>query len=462
MLIQYYIQKPWIAILIHVILGVVAREFPELFVLYYLGVIGLGVAEIAFRKDDQNLAAYYATYLVMMEIIYRVAGFTLLHELGKYSIIMIVGTALLFQRNGMKAFYSPFLLYLVLFLPGIFMALIYSFNEELSFYQFRKYLLFNFSGPLCLGLTGLYFYRREFSEAGLRQLIFIGLLPCLTFLILLSLHSSGFTTYEFDKVGSVFDTSGGFGPNQVSTMLGWGIVLMGFALIHQMRITPYVWLDVLIFAWLIFRCFLTFSRGGMMGSIGSLAAAFFIMIFFSQFYQNKFKNLFPRLVVGAIMLSIVAVIVNYQTNNFLYYRYMGVSTYELKTGIAIEKSYLTGREDIIMKELEMMAEYPWLGLGIGSGWTYREKKQGGSVAPHTEFSRMLSEQGIFGLLILVIIFIFFPIFQFLQNNVPKTRFWLLLFFFLSMLTMFHNAMRLAMPAVAFGIAFLLIRKEKNH
>ncbi len=49
MLIQYYIQKPWIAIFIHVVLGVVAREFPELFVLYYLGVIGLGVADIAFR-----------------------------------------------------------------------------------------------------------------------------------------------------------------------------------------------------------------------------------------------------------------------------------------------------------------------------------------------------------------------------------------------------------------------------
>ena len=102
--------------------------------------------------------------------------------------------------------------------------------------------------------------------------------------------------------------------------------------------------------------------------------------------------------------------------------------------------------------------------GVGPGMaTYLRKYYGyGSiVTAHSEFTRLLAEHGVFGLLsIFSIIFL-----SFREYSIRKTqdRCILICFTTIAILTMLHSAMRLAMPGFIFGFGFFkLITLESIH
>ena len=62
---------------------------------------------------------------------------------------------------------------------------------------------------------------------------------------------------------SNFDTSGGFGPNQVATMIGFGAFILGVFLFIRVNLSVYIFLDGIFLTYFVYRGLLTFSRGGM-------------------------------------------------------------------------------------------------------------------------------------------------------------------------------------------------------
>ena len=64
----------------------------------------------------------------------------------------------------------------------------------------------------------------------------------------------------------------------------------------------------------------------------------------------------------------------------------------------------TGREDIARADLEVWFDNPVLGVGPGVAKEYRAATFGRAAAAHTEFTRLLAEHGILGLVALIILY----------------------------------------------------------
>ena len=72
-------------LLFHVLIGVLVKFTPAVFVLYYLTVIGWATWKILGTNDQGHCAAKFGLYAMGLEILYRIGGFSISWELGKYA-----------------------------------------------------------------------------------------------------------------------------------------------------------------------------------------------------------------------------------------------------------------------------------------------------------------------------------------------------------------------------------------
>ncbi len=457
MLIQLFLRYPVIALLLHIGLGYLVQSQPMAVSIFYVVLTMLALVEILATRDRANLAAYYGLYIAGMEILSRMSKVPIFWEFGKYACVAVFGLGSLVgthrtPRSGL------FLAYFVLLLPGIFVTAAYGgIVEDRILDLISQYL----SGPAALVATGLYFYDRPFPKAQLALLLRAGLFPSVAVITLLFLGKS---LSEIDFIGgSNFDASGGFGPNQVSSALGWAIVLAVLGLLFGLSPTGYRLLDFGLIILLIFRGLLTFSRGGLMGACGGLGIPRFLLVILSQSYRSWIFSQWYKIAGSIALILLVAFIANDLTGNFLLYRYQGISTSEVILGRSVSESeYLSGREEIIESEISAFSENPILGIGMGRGTIYREAdSRTQRTASHTEFTRMLGEHGIFGLLAILCVFVILPIRHYFRLQNDETRQWMLTLLILSLFTLAHSGMRMAIPCVAFGLAFLQIQSAQK-
>lgn len=446
-------------IAIHLVLGVFLKFAPIVISLAYLTMFVWFAFEVVYLRDRHSRAGFYALYLMGFEMVYRMAGGSFSWELGKYVSILILLIGIIV---GPRKYISyTFLFLFILLIPSIFLS------ESSSPESLRKIILFNLSGPLSLVFAGFYFYRRPVNiDDYIRQLKF-AFLPAFTIIAALSVVAN-VATLEFTSLQSSFEAAGGFGPNQVSTVLGWFILLALLYKVNNNLITPFNWLDWIILFYLFLRALITFSRGGVMGCVLALSGAVLVLYFSSPGFRGKMKKATPYLIFGIVFLIGVFVFANKITNNYLLYRYQGYSTNEILRG-AKDKgggSILTGRDRIMEADIKVFLDHPVLGVGYGMGEKYRAMYFRYSAAAHTEFSRLLSENGILGLLYMLIGMIVLPIIHFIRVRDTTSRFFFVGFYLLSMFTMFHAAMRLALPGILFGAAFMHVlaanRKQENQ
>ncbi len=457
MLLQLFFRFPILAVLLHIGLGFFAKTLPAGVAILYVVIAMVALLEIVATRDKDQLAGYYGLYLTGFEVLSRMSKSAVFWEFGKYACIAAFGLGSFFGASRQQ---RPYLLlaYFVLLLPGVFVTAVYSgISEERIRDLVSQYL----SGPAALLAAGWYFYQRPYQKAQLGYLLRAGILPSITLVTLLFLGKS---LAEIDFIGgSNFDSSGGFGPNQVSTAIGWAIVLLVIGILLGISPLGHHFFDYGLLSLLIFRGLLTFSRGGMVGAFGAIGLSMFALFFLSKRYRQWTKKRLPLLAISFSLLITIAFFANELTDNYLFYRYKGISTSEVILGRNVSESkYLSGREEIISSELSAFAESPILGIGIGRGTIYREEaNRSQDIASHTEFTRMLGEHGILGLLSILCVFVVLPLWHFRQINNDHTRQWMLTFFILAMFTMAHSGMRMALPSVAFGLAFLLISDNKK-
>ena len=437
------LNNRFLLILIHLGFGVLLL-FDVVSKIAALAIVFLGIINIIKTNNKNNTAIYWAGYMVGAEVLFRMSGGTILYELPKYAVLLflILGLYVEEKRHHLSVSY---IIYMLLLLIGIAFIDI-PFNESI-----RKAIAFNLSGPILLGVSAIYFYKRRFSLEAILNLLFVIVLPIIAMLSLLFFKTPNLTDIVFNSEAN-FATSGGYGPNQVSTIIGFGVFIFLVHLVLKKRISVAIFIDVLFFLYLIYRGLLTFSRGGMLTAL----VAIFIFSFFYMFsVKDKLKQLIKY--AGIVILFGIGLVsyTSYKTDGMLINRYTN------KNAAGVEKKDIsTGRITLFITEFEGFLDNPFFGLGVGGAKYYRQDKLDKLAASHNEVSRLLSEHGMIGVLVLILLLLF-PVNHMLTQPYLARAF-LSAFLIFWFLTINHSAMRIAFPAFIYGMSVMVITVNKEE
>nr|WP_315230784.1 O-antigen ligase family protein [uncultured Flavobacterium sp.] len=426
---------------LHAFLGYVFFLFPFLSKVYGIAILVFGIYYISQSKNKHNGALLMAAYVVSAEIMLRMTGGTFVNEYGKYLIMLFLFLGMLFSGFSRNALvYWLFLFFLV---PGVVLSTV---TLDLTT-DVKKAIVFNISGPVCLGISAIYCFKREITFQRLLGVITAFSLPLLCLVTYLYFYTPNIQDVV-TGTQSNFETSGGFGPNQVATILGLGIFIFFVQLMLNSSNGILQIINgglVLFFA---YRGLITFSRGGIYTGV-AMVLLLLAILYFQANFQTKPK------IAGIIVLSFLATLAvwsysSIKTNGLLDKRYANQDAAGRE-----KKSQLSGREVLIESELKMFYENPILGVGVGKNKELRKSQTGIDLATHNEMTRMLAEHGtlgIVGLLILVIT----PLYLF---AVDRQNILALSFFVFWLLTINHAAMRLSAPAFIYALSLLKVYRE---
>ncbi|OOG71471.1 O-antigen ligase [Flavobacterium sp. A45] len=425
-------------ILFHAFLGGLVFVLPFISKIYTLAIFSFGIYYIVKNRNKNNEALVISAYVISVEVLLRMTDGMILNEFGKYSILIFMFLGMIYSGFSNKALI--YWLFLVLLIPGIILSAITSNFET----DIRKAIAFNISGPVCLGISSIYCYQRKITFDRLKGVISAFSLPLVAIVIYLYLYTPSVRDVV-TGTQSNFETSGGFGPNQVSTILGLGIFIFFVQLLLNSKSSMLQLINaglVLVFA---FRGIVTFSRGGVLTAVVMIFLLLIVMYFQANF------NTKPKIGL-IILLSFMAGLgvwgySSVQTGGLINKRYANQDARGRE-----KKSQLSGRETLMSSELQMFLDNPILGVGVGRNKEIREKETGIVSASHNEITRMMAEHGSLGLIDLIILFCT-PLILFANN---RGNIFALSFLAFWLLTINHAAMRLAAPAFVYALSLLKV------
>jgi O-antigen ligase len=428
---------------LHIIIGVVIGFLRDLSSMYFYIIILFFTIAITNSKDKTYYVLAGAAYIASAEIFLRMTKAMPFWEMGKYMVIYFVGLGIVYKGFKLEAW--SILLYLLLLIPGIYVAYLnFDFLDE----SFRKTILFNLSGPLSLFATALFAFQLKFDFKKMMRLVDIMIYPIISMTVYIFIYAPTLEDIQFTTESNQF-ASGGYSGNQVATILGLGMFLC-----YVRFIIPYrnIFLQIINISFLVlfsYRGLLTFSRGGIITAIIMMLIFTFYFINWAPVLSKAKASLkLLSLGFGAVVLWGVTVSI---TGGLIANRYLG------QRADGEQKDITTGRIDILQDELMAFQENPFMGLGIGMGKFYRAEITGHVAASHNEVSRMISEHGLFGILALLILFLV-PLYLLLKRKrnlflVPFIAFWFL--------TINHSAMRVALPGFLYSLGLLQITYQRK-
>lgn len=428
-------------ILLHVILGVVVYSIPFSSILYSLLII-IGTLFFVFSAKDKAYAILVsAAYVTSSEVFLRMTKGLLFYELHKYMLIGLAIIGVFYSLNKAKGY--VYLVSTSLLLVGI------VFTEYNVTENARKMILFNLSGAISLGIFAFYCYKVQISLKQLNKILFYAVLPIVGMLVYMFLYTPDLKSI-ITGTESNHKASGGFGPNQVATILGFGIfILMARLLLNKYKKRQLI-IEITILALFTFRGLATFSRGGILAAF--IAIFFFVVLIY--FRGNKpviikiYKMLFLFFIVGiGVWFYTVS-----QTSGMIEKRYSN------RNAAGVEKADITtGRKDLVAIELQAFFENPFMGIGVGKSKQYRLDRTGTLAASHNEMSRLVSEHGSLGIISFIILF-FTPLLLRLQI---RKNIYFYSFFLFWLITINHSAMRIAFPSFVYGLCLLDVTFDKK-
>jgi len=424
--------------LLHFGIGALIAFFPVLAKMYSVLIILFGLYFVIKNKNRNHEVLYVVAYLVGSEVFLR-SNHGISYEFAKYFMLLFLILGMFYNGISKKAY--PYFIFLLLLLPGI---LISFFTLESDI---RRKVVFDISGPICLAVCSLYTYKKKITFRKINTILLVIGLPILSTCIFLFINSptGSFTSGVME---SSFSFSGGFGPNQMSTILGLGMFVFCARLILISSTKSMILLTMALVAYIYYRGLLTFSRGGMITGIAIIVLLLLSLYFNSKHYQNiKLK---AGLAVSVLLIVSAATI--YQTNGALPKRYATIFTPAKKA-----PGDTSRRERIARKELKLFKENPMLGIGVGKGKEIRKKEFGANTSSHSEMTRLLAEHGLLGLISLLIL-LYTPIHLWISN---RHNIYLLSFIGFWFLTVNHSGMRIAAPAFIYGLALLNIKFNRK-
>ncbi len=423
----------------HVIIGVLIFMMPFLSKIYGYGIYIFWLWYIikSQNKNDEVLIA--AAYIVGSEVFLRMTGGNPLYEITKYGVILFLFVGMYF--SGFSKGALPYWIFLILLVPGVIIStFVLDFDTNI-----RKAIAFNISGPVCLAIASLYTFRKKIALAQMNTILLSLGLPIIACMVYLTLFTPN-VREVITGTDSNFTTSGGYGPNQVATILGLGMFIFFSRIVLESKSTFQVILNLFIAVNITYRGMITFSRGGMItGFLMILLLLLFLYIKSNGNGKVKLNYIFAM--IGLAMLCIWAY-TSFQTGGLINKRYANQDA-----AGRVKESRFTGREEVAASEIDMFLKNPIFGVGVGKGAEVRKEETGIEVLSHDEITRMLAEHGSLGILGLMILF-FTPLFLYFEN---KFNMFLLCFVCFWFLTVNHAAMRTAAPAFVYSLSLLNVQ-----
>lgn len=414
-------------------------------IFYFFGFILYFIWRIlkSYSKDRFKEVLIAAAYVVGIEVFLRMTKSYFLYEIGKYLVMFFIVIGLFYDGFKKKAF--PYIVFLLLLIPAI--LVLYS-KIGLVDQEFRKAILFNLSGPLCLGITAIYTFGKKLKYKCFFEIITYMVFPLISMTIYIYIYNPNIRDI-ITSTAANSAASGGYGPNQVATVLGLGMFILFTRMFIPFKNKLFQFVMIFFLVIMTLRGILTFSRGGILTAL-IMAIVFLIIYFVLTNLKSKVKTVFKII----SMLGVIVFIWLYsvlQTGGLIENRYSN------KDALGREKDDITtGRLDLISTELDAFIANPFLGVGVGQVKKYFLKEKGLNLPTHNEISRMLSEHGVFGIFALLILFLT-PI---INNPFGVKNIFFYPFLFFWMLTISHSAMRIAAPAFIYGLGLLNLKNEK--
>ncbi|MBI86885.1 MAG: hypothetical protein CMG63_02265 [Candidatus Marinimicrobia bacterium] len=429
--------------LIHFLLGLFISGRKDFATIWGYGILFYGLIHIVRYRNKYDDASIFASYMVGIEVVLRTVGASVLWEYGKYSTILLLLVGMFLENIKFLRVNILSFTYFVCLLPSI------ALMPDVKFNWIRQMISGNLSGPLCLFISFIYFRQRKFSEENLINLFRALLLPVCSLLGLIFIRAPAFQNITFTSEAN-FQMSAGFGPNQVSTVLGVSLIIIGLARIFNLKVFKNSMLDYLFLSVSIGVALLTFARGGVIAPVVAMVSSLFISGGIKK-YNIEYK--------GIISLFILMIGLSYLSSNLT--KGLINSRYaSLLNVLNPQQTTLAGRTKIMAIDLEIFLDNFLMGVGPGCAralrWEYGFDVE---VGAHSEFTRMLAEHGLFGFISLFSILMLS--FQEYRKRTDQNRVLLACMSIFGILTMFHSAFRIALPGFIYGLSYVILNFRKQ-
>ena len=427
------IQKykfPLLLFILHIPFGILLYRVHSLVWLHQIGVLFVGLYYAVRKHEKIEKAACVTAYLVGIEVLWRMTYSSLFWESGKYGAAAIMIVALL-QRGYLKIPKFP-LLYFIFLVPSCFLTLI-----ENSIPAARGKLSSTMSGPFLLLISCWFFSYLKINVTQLKKLLILITVPLVSVAVTTLFYTFTAEDIQFNTESNSA-TSGGFGPNQVSSMLGLGVfVCLACYLLFKNSFKDTIYLGLLCVLFAV-QSVLTFSRGGIYNAIGGVLV---IVIFQMRNLSQGVKRFLPIAGIALIFVLLIFPYLDDFTGGKLQERFDDTGT--------------SNRTVIMESDFQIFLENPVLGLGVGQANDARTEYLDRKASTHTEFTRLLSEHGVFGVLSLIALG-FGTLYNFNRQKSAMGKAFVVGVVIWSALYMTNAAMRLAAPSFMWGLSSLTI------
>ena len=345
---------------IHVLLGI-GSTFSNLFVIvwFYLILLSCFYLVSFSRFSKPVILAGTMVYIGAFELLARMTKCSpaIPWEASKYVFTLLTVSGLLITLGKKRTNHLGWFI-LLLLIPSVFI--------DKSGVTDTGDIIFNIMGLVNIGLGISFFSTLHLNKNRFIDMIRMMAYPCISILVFTIIKTPDLDEIGF-SLGAQVATSGDFGSNQVSTVLGFGFLLLTLSWLLVWKISGSRITDGIIATIFLMQGLFTFSRGGMIGG-GLALLVFMYYLYFQSSHKFSIPPSVKKYAIPSILIFIVAIIyTNNLTDGKLLLRYQG-ETQGTVTGTR-ERDLTTitsNRNLIFLSDMELWSEFPVFGSGAGT------------------------------------------------------------------------------------------------
>ena len=247
------------------------------------------------QTRDESIIFLMLGITSVAELINRMLGAPLPYEFGKYFTVLLLT---IYAIKGQKNLWLFGMFYFALMLPSLLIS------EYDNGTEARKLISFSLSGPLLIAVSITVLYGKRLKYETFKHYVFALVLATVAVIVFMLVRLPNLSELSFNR-DSNFDVTAGFGPNQVSTLLGFSAALaFWFAARGETLITK--GLDIAIILLFVLYSLFTFSRGGFL-----VSATIILLILLHFLFVTKTS---PTTKLVYILLIVVVPVLLYPFN----------------------------------------------------------------------------------------------------------------------------------------------------
>ncbi len=389
-------------------------------------------------KRATTVSICLIAYIPAMEICLRQNRAPIPYLAAPYLLILIAVLAIFTVYGNLTKPGRTALLYLALLVPSAIVTI------SMAGSSAREPIVFALAGPTSLAALIVLFSQVRLQLWLYRRVLWVflisGMAPIAVAATSINDYVQAGLSINFNDESN-FATSGGFGPVQVSSVMGLSVVIAMLAVMVERELFTRI-LAALLGLLAATMSFLTFSRGGMTAAVLALAALIIV--------ANPIGRKRVFTIVG-VSLAIGYFVLIPWLNTF--------TEGGFETRFTDTKS---NRTELAQSDIEIFRDN--VAFGVGPGMTkyqrltweicqLRSDKCDSEGSSHTEFTRMLSEHGVSGIVAGVFL-LMLPVQAF--RRAGPSRAITVTFLTWAIAQMFYANFRVSAVAVAFAFAFIRI------